>query len=209
VTYPNNVAEADTLFTANKWITSGQVSDIEYIVYVDPEAYEDLTDFTTKVEIGRAVGRLNKALEKQNFILLGPGRWGSSNIDLGVRITYADIYNTAILGEIAMAKGDETPEVSYGTHFFQDLVEAAIYPLALYPGQKGIIFKRDFFRESTNSLERLSPEDGRLSRYIKVIDLPRLTGGKLLEVVMDGQSERAIGYLKHANGRSHSLEFED
>jgi len=199
VVYPNNVPEEDILFTANKWITSGCVSDIKYIVYVDPEAYDQLSDYTVKIEIGRAVGRINKALEGETFILLGPGRWGSSNIDLGVRITYGDIYNTAILGEIATTHGHEAPEVSYGTHFFQDLVEATIYPLPLYPDRKGTIFRQDFFKMAKNSLSTISPNDTQLSNYIKIIDVPLMSRGKLMEVVMVGEQERAIGYLKDPN----------
>ena len=209
VVYPNNVPQADIVFTANKWITSGQVENIKYIVYVDPEAYDDLYEYPTKVEIGRAVGRVNKALKGEKFMLLGPGRWGSSNIDLGVKVTYGDIYNTAILGEIATARGDETPEVSYGTHFFQDLVEASIYPLPLYPGRKNTFFNHDFFKSARNCLTSISPEDGHLSRFIKVIDIPANTAGKLLEVVMSGDQERAIGFLKSSETPTADLDEED
>ena len=41
-------------------------------------------------------------------------------------MTYADIYNTAMLIEIGLSDGGSAPEVSYGTHFFQDLVEAGV-----------------------------------------------------------------------------------
>jgi hypothetical protein len=70
----------------------------------------------------------NKRLEGEKFILMGPGRWGSSNIDLGIKVSYADIYNTSMLIEIAVARNGITPELSYGTHFFQDLIESNIYP---------------------------------------------------------------------------------
>jgi hypothetical protein len=196
VVYPQNVPGSDIIFTTEKWTPSGQVSNINYVVYVDPTAYDSLSDHSTKVEIGRAISRLNKALAEETFILLGPGRWGSSNINLGVRVTYADIYNTAILGEIAIPHGNQTPEVSYGTHFFQDLVEAKIYPLPIYPGANGTIFNDQFFKNTHNSLVDISPRDEGLSNYIKVINVLRVSGGKVLEVVMDGQNERAIGYLK-------------
>ena len=195
VPFPTNVPEEDIIFTANKWITSGHVSDIRYIVYIDPEAYDRLTDYPTKVEIGRVVGRINKALEDETFILLGPGRWGSSNIDLGVKVTYADIYNTAILGEIATTRHGEAPEVSYGTHFFQDLVEAAIYPLPLYPGRKNTHFNHEFFQSAHNFLPAISPIDAPFADYITVIDLASVRGGMRLDVVMSAKQERAIGYL--------------
>ncbi|MBN1995253.1 MAG: PEP/pyruvate-binding domain-containing protein [Anaerolineae bacterium] len=199
VIYPENVPPADIIFTTHKWTPCGQVSNIKYIVYVDPARYAALADYATKVEIGRAVSRINKALAEETFILLGPGRWGSSNINLGVKVNYADIYNTAILGEIAVPHGNETPEVSYGTHFFQDLVEASIYPLPIYPGINGAIFNEQFFTQANNSLTEISSHDEGLADYLKVIDVERVVGGKTLEVVMDGENERAIGYLKELN----------
>ncbi len=196
VAYPRNLSEDDIIFTTHKWMASGRVSDINYVVYVDPDAYNALNDYAAKAEIGRAVSRINKALEDETFILLGPGRWGSSNIDLGVKVTYADIYNTRILGEIAVSHGNETPEVSYGTHFFQDLVEAKIYPLPIYPDAEGAVFNHRFFAEARNNLPDISPRDAALTDYIKVIDVPAVSSGKVMEVVMDGKNERAIGYLK-------------
>jgi hypothetical protein len=196
VNYPEDVPEADIIFTTQKWTPSGQVSNIKYIIYVNPEAYARLSDRSTKINIGRAVSRINKTLAEKTFVLLGPGRWGSSNIELGVKVGYADIYNTAILGEIAVPCGEETPEVSYGTHFFQDLVEAKIYPLPIYPGTDHSIFNDQFFENAKNCLADVSPQDSDLSDYLKVIDVSLATGGKVLEVVMDGENERAIGYVK-------------
>ncbi len=195
VTYPTHVPQTDILFTTHQWTPGGQVSNIKHIIYVNPVVYVQ-TDYQTKIQLGRAIGRLNQLLPAKSFILLGPGRWGSSNIDLGVKVTYADIYNTAILGEIAIAQGRETPEVSYGTHFFQDLVEARIFPLPIYPGVNGSLFNDHFLNAAANSLADLLPAEAALGDYIKVIDVPAVSQGKVLEVVMDGEHEQAIGYLK-------------
>ena len=65
---------------------------------------------------------------------MGPGRWGSrGDIKLGVRVTYSDINNAAMIIEVARKKGNYVPDVSFGTHFFQDLVESGIRYLPLYP----------------------------------------------------------------------------
>ena len=193
---PTKVPEQDTLFTANKLVPQGVVCDIRYLVYVDPDVYGHISDRTTKLEIARVIGRLNKRLEGQRFILLGPGRWGSSNIDLGVKVTYADIYNACVLVEIAMEKGGETPEVSYGTHFFQDLVESGIYPLPLYPNEPGVIFNCAFLERAPNVLPELLPEDAAYADYVKVIDVPAASQGRYLEIVMNAEQEAAIAYLK-------------
>ena len=155
------------------------------------------------------VSRLNHILADKKFILLGPGRWGSSNVDLGVKVTYADIFNTAILGEIAIQRNNKTPEVSYGTHFFQDLVEANIYPLPIYPQAEGSVFNWQFFNGAPNVLAELSPRDVDMVQYVKVINVPQITGEKMLDVVMDGWNDRAIGYLRHPTDTDTEDEYED
>jgi hypothetical protein len=202
---PTDVPEEDKIFSASKLVPQGVVSDIRYIVYVDPEIYGRIADRSTKLEIGRVVGRLNKQLENERFILMGPGRWGSSNIDLGVKITYADIYNTRVLVEIAMKKEGGTPEVSYGTHFFQDLVESGIYPLPLYPDGEGAIFNRAFLDGTPNALPELLPADAPYASYVKVIDVPKAANGCFLEIVMNGEQEQALAYLVKCDQAASAL----
>lgn len=192
---PEDVPERDKLFSAHKLVPQGAISQINYIVYVDPEVYSRITEHSIKLEIGRIISRLNKRLETERFILMGPGRWGSSNIDLGVKVNYADIYNTHALVEIAMGKDGETPEVSYGTHFFQDLVESSIYPLPLYPNDEGVIFNRAFLDGVPNVLPELLPADALYADFVKVIDVPAVSGGRFLEIVMNGEQEQALAYL--------------
>ena len=113
-------------------------------MFVPPEAYFALPTQIERVELGRAIGRLNAALGEETFICIGPGRWGTSNPDLGVRVGYADIYNTRALAELAGQGVGPVPEPSFGTHFFQDLMEANIYPLAIYLDDEDVIFKLGF-----------------------------------------------------------------
>jgi hypothetical protein len=114
-------------------------------------------------------------------------------------VTYADIYNTLVLVEIAMEKGGETPEVSYGTHFFQDLVESQIYPLPLCPDDEGVIFNRTFLDRAHNVLPELRPDDAVYADYVKVIDVPATSNGRFLEIVMNGEEEQALAYLTTAS----------
>jgi len=190
------VPPEDVIFTSTRLVPDGMVRDIEYVIYVDPTRYALVSDRTIKHEIGRVIGRLNKRLADHTFALVGPGRWGSSNIDLGVRVSYADIYNTSMLVEVAFAGPEGTPEASYGTHFFQDLVEANIYALALYPDEPGTVFRKPFFENSTNVLTELLPDDEPYAETVKVIDVRAATGGRLLQVVMNADEEKVIAYLK-------------
>ncbi len=193
---PATVAPKDILFTADRLVPQGKVQRIHHVVFVDPEAYDSIPDETTRLQIARLVGRLNQILERKRFVLMGPGRWGSTNLNLGVKVSYADIYNTAMLIEIGLSDGESAPEVSYGTHFFQDLVEAEIYPLALYPDQGDNVFNWAFFRESPNILPDLLPDWADYARYVRVIDVPAAAQGRFLEVIMDGTRNKALGYLR-------------
>jgi hypothetical protein len=196
VEVPTTVSEADILFTTDRLVPHGRVRRIRHVVFVDPEAYVEIPEETIRLQLARIVGKLNRELDPKSFVLMGPGRWGSANLNLGVRVTYADIYNTAMLIEIGLSAGGSAPEVSYGTHFFQDLVEAGIYPLALYPNQGMGAFNWQFFHESPNVLSDLLPDGAPYADYVRVIDVPAVSRGRLLEVIMDGESSHAMGYLR-------------
>ncbi|MHC4861687.1 MAG: PEP/pyruvate-binding domain-containing protein, partial [Planctomycetota bacterium] len=95
---PKDVPRERIIFSANRYVSNGLVPDISHIVYVDPDRYTQLTNRSDLNSVGRAVGELNKLLPKRQFILMGPGRWGSrGDIKLGVSVSYADINNTAAL----------------------------------------------------------------------------------------------------------------
>ena len=182
------------LFLANRFISNGRLPDITHLVYVDPQRYDALSSQAKLLAVGRAVGRLNKLLPRRRFILMGPGRWGSrGDIKLGVKVTYADISNTAALVEIAWSKGHHQPDLSFGTHFFQDLVEAGIRYLPLYPEEKGTIFQKQFLLESPNLLPQILPEFSDLADVIKVVDIPQSQGGMVLRVLMNADRDVALG----------------
>ena len=196
VEIPKDIPQKDVILTACKLVPQGVVSGVRYVVYVDPGAYSQVLQRVTRLELARVVGRLNKRLEGECFILMGPGRWGSSNLDLGLKVTYADIYNTKMLVEVPLSKGGSTVEASHGTHFFQDLVEANIFPLPITPGEDGATLNTQFLTSAPNCLAELLPGDAEYAQYVRVIDVPAVAGGRCLEIVMDGEQERAVGYLK-------------
>jgi len=193
---PSDLPAEDVVFLTRRLVPHGRVSRVRYVVYVDPAQYSRVPDYETRFELARVIGRLNKQLGGECFILMGPGRWGSSNVELGLKVTYADIYNTRALIEIAQSRTEDTLEVSYGTHFFQDLVEAHIYPLPLYPNAPGTAFNRAFFDGAGNVLGELLPADAQYAPFIKVIDVPAVTEGRYLELVMDSEQDEALAYLK-------------
>jgi hypothetical protein len=193
---PADLSDESVLFSANKYVSNGCVTDIAHIVYVDPDKYGELADYTDLVAVGQAVGKLNKILPRHQFILMGPGRWGSrGDIKLGVRVTYSDISNSAMLIEVARKKGNYVPDVSFGTHFFQDLVESGIRYLPLYPDDPGAKFNEAFLLQAPNKLAEFCPECALLTDALRVIDVPEATGGKVLRVLMNADRELAIGFF--------------
>jgi pyruvate,water dikinase len=195
---PKDVDEERILFSATRHISNGIIPDITHIVYIDPDNYANLKDKAEMIQVGRAVGKLNKLLPKRQFILMGPGRWGSrGDIRLGVNVTYADINNTAALIEIARKKGNYVPDLSFGTHFFQDLVEANIRYLPLYPDDEGTIFNERFFKGAANILPDMLPTFAFLKDTIRLIDIPRSTDGLILKILLNADLEEGIGLMTH------------
>ncbi len=196
---PTDLAAQDKILLCTRMVPQGRVSQIEYIIYVDSEAYYQLDTQEDHSEVARWIGQLNSALEGRTFILVGPGRWGSSDPMQGVPVTYADIFNTRALVEVASNKSGFSSEPSYGTHFFQDLVESQIYPLAVYPDEPGDHLNWDFIKQSENQLSKFISEQTKASRCIKVIHIPTERPDYHLELIMDGQS--GLGYLTQSKSK--------
>ncbi|MBU1240480.1 nucleotidyltransferase domain-containing protein [Myxococcota bacterium] len=209
---PQDIQQSSIVFSASKYVTNGLLTNISHVVYVSPEGYSDMTTVEDLKTIGRIVSSLNKILPKKRFILMGPGRWGSrGDIKLGVSVGYSDINNTSLLIEIARKKGNYTPDLSFGTHFFQDLVEAEIKYLPLYPDEEGNILNDVFLTRSENILPRLLPEFSRFKDVVKVVDIKAQTVDKTLTIAMNGELNKALAYLssKPATLSSSSMVFHE
>lgn len=201
VPVPRDVPADRVVFATRRYVSNGRVPDLTYVVYVDPDGYFELPTLAELTDVGRAVGRLNKLLPKRQFVLIGPGRWGSrGNIKLGVRVTYSDINNAAMLMEVAARRGSYVPELSFGTHFFQDLVESDIRYLPIFPGEPDVVFNAAFLRSAPNLLGDLLPEYAHLSNALRVIDVRAATGGSILRVFMNADTEEALGMMTDQPG---------
>ncbi|MCK6622710.1 MAG: nucleotidyltransferase domain-containing protein [Calditrichaceae bacterium] len=203
---PREVPKDRIIFSARRYVSNGSVPDITHVVYVDPQKYSDISEHSDLLAVGRAVGQLNQLLPKRQFILMGPGRWGSrGDIKLGVNVTYSDINNTAMLIEIARKHKNYLPEVSFGTHFFQDLVEASIRYLPVYPDDKDIVFNEEFLTHSPNTLPEMLPEFAHLEQTVKVIDISASASGLILKVYMNADLDEAVGILTKPTGSPETI----
>ena len=209
VVIPENIPEEQILFTTRAGLSNSVVHDLQYIVYVNPRAYDLLTTVEEKMRIPRVVNLLNKVFAGKRYALMGPGRWGSSDINLGVRVTYADINKTKVLVEVAFAKEGYTPEVSYGTHFFQDLVEADIVMVPLFPDDPSFILNENFLLGSRNILSEIVPEAMDCEKVVHVIDVPSVRSGQVLQVYLDLYNQKGVGFFgpkRDKNGSNISTE---
>lgn len=162
----------DNILFANKnsFMGSEALQELKTIVYIPGDEYSKMP-LTGKYEIARLVGRINRLFcdrENEPLMLIGPGRWGTSTPSLGVPVSFAEINNTAVLVEVASQKEGYMPELSYGTHFFQDLVETSIFYVALFPGKADMVFNPGLFDQFSNILPGILPEYSRLQQAVKI-----------------------------------------
>jgi hypothetical protein len=165
-----------TLISSHQVLGNGVLENIHHIVYVSPDVY----NFQRALMVAREIGEVNSILEGSRYILIGPGRWGTSNPQLGVPIHYFEISNASVIVEIATEKF--TPEVSYGTHFFGDLVSANILYIPIFQ-DKGDFLNVDFLEKTPNSIDL---------RYVKMLEVP-----EGIRVFADGSSATSLIAFNH------------
>jgi len=204
VSVPTDLPQDRTLFATQAGLSTGAVGDLEYLVYVDPRAYDRLPTYEAKLRIASVVNLLNKQLGDKRYALMGPGRWGSNDINLGVRVSYSNINKARLLVEIAFAREGYTPEVSYGTHFFQDLVEADITIVPLFPDDPGSYLNETFVTTAPNLLAGLAPEMADCNPVVRVIHVPSARGGEYLHVYLDSATQKGLGFFGPRQGEAAS-----
>jgi len=194
VQMPRDIKQDKILFKCQGYFMGGSISQyIKRIIYVEPKAYTDLP-LSQKYDIARLVGKLNNQIIDRDTtpaILLGPGRWGTTTPSLGVPVNFAEINNVTVLTEIAYEGGNLMPELSYGTHFFQDLVESDIFYIAIFPQKQDVLFNKQWFSDIPNSLTELAPDSQKYSDVVKVYDV----ANEQIQIICDVVSQQAICFF--------------
>lgn len=175
VAIPRDIPEEKTFFRSAGNFMGGNIAlRLRWVIWVEPSTYATLS-VSDRHEVARLIGGLNKRIadqERNPTLLLGPGRWGTSTPTLGVPISFNEINGIAALGEVAFSSGDLMPELSYGSHFFQDLVEAGIFYLALFPENRDCFLNHVWTTSMRNVLEGLMPSSSRFRHVVKVFSFP-------------------------------------
>jgi len=177
---PERLEADDIIFEAHGTIIGqSSLAAVERLVYVIPSAYGALP-VNDRYALARMIGRLlhgpEAAEEPKRIVLLGPGRWGTGTPSLGVPVSFAEINTVSVLCEIAALGGDVVPDISLGTHFFNDLVESNILYLAIDPAHKGNNVNEEFFLSQPNALAAVAPEEALWAPVVRVIEVPLQSG---------------------------------
>ena len=174
VSIPQKIAEDKVFFRSEGGFMGGNTAlAIKRVIWVDAKRYAHLS-LSDKHEVARLIGRLNRRIkdrEQHPTLLLGPGRWGTSTPSLGVPVKFSEINNMAAIGEVAFQEGELMPELSFGSHFFQDLVEADIFYLALFPDTFPCTLNSEWLYTSSNSLEGMMPSSSNFKPVVKVLEI--------------------------------------
>ncbi len=194
VEVPETVDPERTIFAFTGRFAGGSLSQpIKRVIYVDPEAYARLNQ-TDRYTIARLVGKLNQlapSAEALPTMLIGPGRWGTSTPSLGVPASFSEINKTAVLVEVAFTSGNLVPELSFGSHFFQDLIETGIFYTAVYPEEPGVLYQPDRFTRLPNRLNELVPGQDQFAEVVRVYD----TADQVLQVLADVVSQKISAFF--------------
>ncbi len=194
VTIPEKIESGKILFKTRGYTMGGSISQpIKRIIYVDPAAYVQMP-ISQRYDIARLVGKLNRQIsnrETTSTLLIGPGRWGTTTPSLGVPVSFAEINKVAVLAEVAYEGGNLMPELSFGTHFFQDLVESDIFYVAIFPQKQDVIFNQRRFLQMPNLLTEFLPDSGKYADTVRVYQ----TNNEQLQIMCDILSQEIICFF--------------
>jgi len=188
---PEHIPIDRILFQSEGNFMGGNIAQpLKRIIYIEPEGYSKLP-LSEKYNIARLVGKLNQQIgdkERLPTLLWGPGRWGTTTPSLGVPVRFSEINHMTVIVEHEYSSGSLTPELSFGTHFFQDLVETDIFYVAIFPEKEKVFFHKQWMDPLPNILGKLIPEGSRYGGVIKAHDVE----GKGLSILADIVSGKVV-----------------
>ena len=186
VNIPELTCDKECFFSGKGNFMGGSVRlSIDFVVFIPGNRYLELNE-QGKYAVARQIGLINKELKGKNVMLAGPGRWGSTTPSLGIPVHFTEMCNMTVLCEYSSRKAGFMPELSYGSHFFQDIVEAGIFYVAIFDEQKEVIFNPDRILKEENMLTTIIPESKQFSDVIHIAK----TGG--MEIYSDIVTQKLL-----------------
>ncbi|MCR5742189.1 MAG: PEP/pyruvate-binding domain-containing protein [Lachnospiraceae bacterium] len=169
---PDDISE-EHIFLESRGASMGmsKTTDIDIIVYVDSVNYYNMP-YRDKYAVARLIGRLNWHYRDmgKHMMLIVPGRIGTTSPELGVPTSFSDISEFEIICETEETEAGYNPELSYGSHIFQDLVEAQILYTAVFKNSHTIHFNTEILKRCPDLLGTFEDVEG-LKDIIHVYDV--------------------------------------
>jgi hypothetical protein len=201
---PRSLKPGSTIITTEGPIIGNSIdTPIDRIVFVNPERYGQM-NMNDRYAVARLIGQLTHlqgAAGAKSIMLIGPGRWGTTTPALGVPVSFSEINTVAVLCELAKMHGGLVPDVSLGTHFFNDIVEMDMLYIAVYPEREGTICDLQLLQSLPNRLEELLAESARWAEVVKVFDSPAKTSGQALWLTVSSVEQKGYLYLQNEKAR--------
>lgn len=148
---------------------------IDVVVQIDPVLYYNYP-YSLKYNVASAIGKVNRHYRGsgKKLLLMTPGRIGTSSPELGVPVAFRDISNFSAVCEVSDNRAGYMPELSYGSHMFQDLIEADITYGAIYNNAKTIQYQPELFFDLPDLFPSICPEEEKLFDMIQVREVDNL-----------------------------------
>ncbi len=168
----NDIKPKKVLFDiTDSTMGNSAIRNIDIVIEIDPVLYYSYP-YYKKYNVASAIGKINSFFKGKNkgILLLTPGRIGTSSPELGVPVTFGDISIFGVICEVADNRVGYMPELSYGSHMFQDLVEADMLYAAILNNNKTLKFNVDLLKEYKDIFTEISPESSELFNMIHVYE---------------------------------------
>ena len=141
---------------------------IDRILYVVPEKYAELP-MQERYALARFIGDTLRADETSVTMLIGPGRWGTTSPAMGIPITFPEIKSVDVICEISEMHESLIPDLSLGSHFFNELIETDILYFTIQPQLKENFIKREFLNTASLPSSSLPPSAKKWEDVIRII----------------------------------------
>ncbi len=198
LTLPENIpGERILLKTTGPLVGQSVAEHIHRMIYIVPEKYGSMTQ-SDRYTVARLIGQLT-ALENRDhrIMLIGPGRWGSRMSELGVPVTFSEIQHVSVLCEIAKMHEGLTPDLSLGTHFFNDIVEMNILYMGVSPHREGSVFHEDILKNAPNRFSKLLPEQKAWEKTVLVVDAQDICSCSCVLLHADTLTQEGVVFLQN------------
>ena len=169
---------------------------IDTVIWIDAHAYRDMP-IPDRYTLARALGTILRARTRDGAtLLIGPGRWGTSTPSMGVPVSFAEINTVSVLVELILPQEHLMPDLSLGTHFFSEMVEAEMLYVAQKASEEGLKLSFEPLHPWRVSLDSYGED---VARFADVLHLAETSGQ--VRLIADAAEQRIVCYCDPTGAR--------